>query len=103
MDYAVIDFKGHQYQVQPDEELIVDRLDLDEDKEFEIDKVLLIKNGKKVKLGQPVVEKSKVTAKVLEHFKGDKIRVAKFRPKTRYRRVKGFRPYLTKIRILDIK
>ncbi len=103
MDYAVIDLKGHQYQVKPGEELTVDKIDLDKDKKFNIDKVLLVKKGKKVSVGQPIVDNAVVKAKVIDHFKGDKIRVAKFRAKTRYRRVKGFRPYLTKIKIENIK
>ncbi len=103
MDYAIIDLKGHQYQVKPGEELTVDRIDLDKNKKFDIDKVLLVKQGKKITIGQPTVDKTVVKAKVLDHFKGDKIRVAKFRAKTRYRKVKGFRPYMTKIKIEDIK
>lgn len=102
MNYAVIDFSGRQYKVEPNKELIVDKLDLDENKKLTIDKVLLIKDGKKVIVGQPTIEKAKITAKVLSHFKGDKIRVAKFRPKTRYRKVKGFRPHLTKIKVEKI-
>ncbi len=102
MDYAIIDFSGHQYKVEPNQELIVDKINLDENKKLTIDKVLLIKNGKKVIIGKPTIEKAKITVKVLSHFKGDKIRVAKFRPKTRYRKVKGFRPLLTKIKIEKI-
>jgi len=103
MDYVIVNFKGHQYQIRPNQELIVDRLDVKAEKEFTIDQVLLIKDGKKVSIGQPTVSDAKVTAEVIEHFKGEKIRVSKFRPKTRYRRVKGFRPFLTKIKVKDIK
>jgi large subunit ribosomal protein L21 len=103
MDYAIINLKGHQYQIKPNQDLIVDRLDTKVDQEITIDQVLLVKDGKKISIGQPVVSNAKVTAQVVEHFKGDKIRVSKFRPKTRYRRVKGFRPYLTKIKVKDIK
>lgn len=103
MDYAVISFKGHQYQVQSNQELVVDRLDIEKGKEFNIDNVLLIKKDDKVVLGEPTINNANVIAEVLEHFKGDKIRVTKFKPKTRYRRVKGFRPYLTKIKIIKLK
>lgn len=103
MDYAVIDFQGHQYQVKPDQELIVDRLDEKENKEIKIDKVLLVKDGKKVAIGKPTISKAEVIAEVLEHYKGDKIRVAKFKAKNKYRRVKGFRPHFTKVKIKDIK
>lgn len=103
MDYAVIDFKGHQYQVRPDQELVVDRLDAAEDEKFNINKVLLIKDGDQVSIGKPLVEKANVVAQVLEHYKGDKIRVTKFKAKSKYRRVIGFRPHLTKIKIINIK
>ncbi len=103
MNYAVIDFQGHQYQIKPDQELVVDRLDEEEKKEIKINKVLLIKNGKKVIIGKPTINKAEVIAKILEHYKGDKIRVAKFKAKNKYRKVMGFRPQLTKIKIKDIK
>lgn len=67
MDYAIIDFQGHQYQVKPNQELVVDRLDKEENKKITIDNVLLIKNGKKVLIGQPTVEDSSVKAKIIKH------------------------------------
>jgi len=100
--YAVIDFQGHQYQVSPGEEIVVDRLDQKEGASVEIDSVLLLVDGEKVSVGEPLVVGVKVVAKVLEHFKGKKIRVAKYRAKSRYRRVKGFRPQLTRLKIEKI-
>ncbi len=103
MTYAIIDFQGHQYQVKEEQELIIDRLKEKEGSEIEIDNILLINENGKIKIGTPLVKGAKVTAKVLEHFKGKKIRVATYKAKSRYRRVKGFRPYLTKIKIKKIK
>jgi len=99
MKYAVIKLSGHQYRIEEDEEILVDRLDQTEGKEFEISEVLLVVDGDKIEIGQPLVKKTKIKAKTLEHLKGKKIRVARFRAKSRYRRVLGFRPSLTKIQI----
>jgi len=99
MDYAIINFQGHQYQIKPGQELIVDHLGEEKGKEVKINDVLLIKNDDKVTIGQPNVDDVLIKAKVLENFKGEKIRVARFKAKNKYRRVKGFRPQLTKIKI----
>jgi large subunit ribosomal protein L21 len=99
MKYAVIKLNGHQYRVEENEEISVDRLDEKEGKEFEIPEVLLVVDDDKVEIGQPLVKKTKIKAKVLAHLKGEKLRVARFRAKSRYRRVVGFRPSLTKIQI----
>lgn len=102
MKYAVIRLAGHQYKVEQGQELVVDKLEFEKDKEFEIPEVLLVVDENKVEIGQPLVKKTKIKAKVLEHLKGEKIRVARFRAKSRYRRVKGFRPLLTKIKIGEV-
>jgi len=54
-----------------------------------------------LELGTPTLS-SKIKATVIDHLKGDKIRVARFKAKSRYRKVKGFRAQLTKIKILKI-
>jgi large subunit ribosomal protein L21 len=99
MKYAVIKLNGHQYRVEENEEILVDRLDEKEGKEFEIAEVLLVVNNDKIEIGQPLVKKTKIKAKVIAHLKGEKLRVTRFRAKSRYRRVTGFRPSLTKIQI----
>ncbi len=99
MKYAVIKLSGHQYRVEEDQELIVDRLEQEEGKQIEIPEILLVVDNSKVEIGQPLVKKTKIKAKVIEHLKGDKIRVVRFRAKSRYRKVKGFRASLTKIQI----
>jgi len=101
--YAVIDFQGHQYQVTEGQEIVVDRLEEKEGAKVKIDSVLLLVNGDEVLIGDPLIDGAKVTAKILEHFKGEKIRVAKYRAKSRYRRVKGFRPQLTRLKIEKIE
>lgn len=100
---AVIKTGGKQYLVREGEEVIIDHLSLKKNEEVELPVLAIIDTEKeKIEVGQPFLKKM-VKARVLEDsIKGDKIRVARFKAKVRYRRVKGFRPRLTKIRIEKI-
>lgn len=102
MQYAVVKIGGSQYKVEEGEEIQVSRLPLEEGKEVEFSDVLLVVDGDVVQVGQPLVEKVKIKAKVLAQEKGEKIRVARFKAKSRYRKVRGFRASLTKIKIEKI-
>jgi large subunit ribosomal protein L21 len=64
--------------------------------------VLLIEDGKNVKVGTPVVEGAKVSAKILSHLKGDKVIVFKKKRRKGYKKKNGHRQYLTKISIENI-
>lgn len=100
--FAVVSLSGKQYIVKEGMELTVNRLANDVSSEIEIPVLMTFDNeGKKVEIGTPEL-KSKVKAEVLEHLKGDKLRIAKFKAKVRYRRVSGFREYLTRIKITQI-
>lgn len=101
MDYAVFRSGGKQYKVSKGDIIEVDRLNV-VGKEIIFDDVLLWVSNNETKIGTPKL-KVKIKAKVLGQIKGDKIRVAKFKAKVRYRRVMGFRPYLTRLQIEDIK
>jgi len=102
MRFAVIKTGGKQYLVKENDEIYIDRLDkkINEEVQFE---TLAQGNLEKaeIELGQPILT-AKVKGKVMENLKGDKIRVARFKAKSRYRRVRGFRPYLSKVKILKI-
>ena len=99
--FAIVEIAGHQYQVSPDQELEVNKLDSKKGSKISFKKVLLIVNGK-TKIGSPYIEGASVKAEIINHFKGEKIRVATYKAKSRYRRVKGFRSYLTHLKILEI-
>jgi len=99
MRYAIVKIGGTQYKVAEGEEIVVDKLSQEEKKKREFDDVLLVVNEKKVAIGTPQVKGAKVKVTVLEDFQGKKIRVATYKAKSRYRKVKGFRPQLTKVRI----
>jgi large subunit ribosomal protein L21 len=96
--YAIIKLGGKQYVVREGEKLLVDRLDVDENKTFKPDVIFEGGDGKAElsPKGQPV------TAKVLAHVQGEKIRIGKYRRRTGYRRHTGYRSKLTQIQIESI-
>ncbi|TML66315.1 MAG: 50S ribosomal protein L21 [Actinobacteria bacterium] len=96
--YAIISVGGKQYRVHEGQRLLVDRLGTDEGKTFTPDVLLVGGNGKpdlSPKAGL-------VTARVVGHVRGDKIRIGKYRPKSGYRRHTGFRASLSQIEIESI-
>jgi len=99
--YAIIATGGKQYKVCQGETLTVEKLDAPVDGEITFD-VLLLANGDDVKIGAPVVDGASVTAKVVEHGKGPKVRIFKYKPKKDYRKTQGHRQPYTKIEITAI-
>ena len=96
-NFAIISLGGKQYRVREGERLLVDRLKTDEGKTFHPDVLFL--GGEGVGRLAPSVQ---VTAKVVGHVLGDKIRIGKRRPKSGYRRQTGFRAHLSQIEIQSI-
>jgi len=100
---AVIKTGGKQYLVKEGDEIIVDHIFSKKDEEIELPVLAMIDNKKEdIEIGQPILKKTAKAKVVNDLIKGDKIRVARFKAKVRYRRVKGFRPTLTKIKIIKI-
>ncbi len=99
-NYAVIKTGGKQYQVSPGDKLKVEKLNAKAGEELSFDEVLLLKDGTKLAIGTPFLEKTKIKAKVLAQVKGEKVRVVKFRAKSRYRKVQGHRQLLSEVEIL---
>ena len=95
--YAIIKLQGHQYQVSENDEILVDKMP--EGKELE---VLLFVDGDKVKVGKPTLKDVSIKIKAINEEKGDKIKVFKFKSKSRYRRHRGFRPQYSRILIEKI-
>jgi large subunit ribosomal protein L21 len=95
--YAIISLGGKQYRVREGERLLVDRVGTEEGKTFHPDILFLGGDGN----GQ-LNPSTTVTARVVGHVRGEKIRIGKYRPKTGYRRHTGFRSALTQIEIESI-
>jgi large subunit ribosomal protein L21 len=100
--YAVVKTGGKQYLVKEGMTITVDQLGLETNKKTELETLLKFnEDGKVFDLGQPFL-KEKVSAVVIDNIKGDKIRIAKFKAKSRYRKVRVFRARLTKLKITKI-
>ncbi|HEV8603610.1 MAG TPA: 50S ribosomal protein L21 [Gaiellaceae bacterium] len=95
--YAIISMGGKQYRVREGERLLVDRVKTDEGKTFHPALLFLGGDGK-----ADLKPKVQVTARVVEHVLGDKVRIGKYRPKKGYRRHTGFRSRLSQIEIESI-
>jgi len=102
MTYAIIQINGKQHKVQENDTIVIDQLTNEPDKEFAITDVLMVSIDDKVTIGIPTVAKAKVMAKVIDHSRGDKIRVFKYKSKSRYRKVQGHRQYQSSVLITKI-
>ena len=100
--YAIVEIAGQQFKVEKDQQIFVHRLETKEGSKIDFDKVLLMDDAGKINVGAPVIKGAKVTAKVLEHLKGDKVIVFKKKRRKGYKVKNGHRQYLTKLEILKI-
>jgi large subunit ribosomal protein L21 len=101
--YAIVEIAGHQYKVEKDQQVFVNRLDAEEGKKVKFDRVLLVDKGGDVTVGAPAVDGLAVHAVVERHLKGDKVLVFKKKRRKGYQKLNGFRASLTEIKITDIK
>lgn len=99
--WAVIKTGGKQYVVEEGKTLIVEKLDGQKDTKISFDQVLAIGTDKVI-VGTPYVEKAKVSAKIVDTFRDKKIRIVKFKSKSRYTRTNGHRQTKTKVQIEKI-
>ena len=102
MKYAVIKTGGKQYKVSEGDVIEIDNLNKKKDEKITFNEVLLLVSDSAVKVGKPVVANEKVEAVVVEELRGEKLYVAKYKAKVRYRKRIGFRAALTKVRIEKI-
>ena len=100
--YAIVEASGKQFWLQPNRYYDLDRCNAEVNDVLTIEKVLLINDGKDLKLGKPYIKDAKVEIKVLEHRKGPKIIVYKMRPKKKTRRKNGHRQELTRVLVQSI-
>ena len=100
--YAVVDIAGQQFKVEENTKYYVPRLDAELEADVSFDSVLLLSDDKETKIGTPTVEGAKVSAKVLEHLKDDKVIVFKKKRRKSYKLKRGHRQHLTRIEITKI-
>ena len=100
--YAIVEIAGQQLKVEKASKVYVNRMDAEEGALVDFDKVLLVDNDGDIKVGQPVVDGAKVSAKVLSHVKGDKVIVFKKKRRKGYQKSNGHRQQYTQIQIEEI-
>jgi large subunit ribosomal protein L21 len=98
-DFAIVKIGASQYKVSEGQELLVAKQKAEKGAKIALDQVLLVVNKSDVKLGQPFLPKTSIKATVVDQEKGIKVRVATYKAKARFRKVKGFRSQLTRIKI----
>ena len=100
--YAVIKTGGKQYRVQEGQTLKLEKLEVATGETLNFDEVLLVSDGENIKVGAPLVEGAKVTAEVIDHGRGDKIRIIKFRRRKHSMKRQGHRQWYTEVKITGI-
>lgn len=100
--YAIVDIAGKQFKVVKDQEIFAPLMKEEEGADVEFSHVLLVDNDGKVQVGSPIVKGMKVSAKVLEHVKGNKIVVFKKKRRKGYKVKNGHRQQFTKLLINSI-
>lgn len=100
--YAIIQLQGKQLKVSENETVIVDRVEADVDAKLTVSEVLLVVDGDKRQVGQPLVAGAKVELKVVAHGQGEKLRVFKYKSKSRYRRTQGHRQQQSTLTVAKI-
>ncbi len=98
--YAIVKTGGKQYRVERGQQLLIERLAAEEGADVALEPILY--RSEEAVFDKAGLEKVKVTAKVLAHVRGEKLRVFKFKPKRGYRRRNGHRQSLTRIEVTEI-
>ena len=100
--HAVIKTGGKQYRVSAGDKLNIETLVAEAGSEFTFDQVLMLAEGDNVEVGTPFLAGVKITATILEHGRGEKIRIVKFKRRKHYRRQMGHRQNYTRVEITGV-
>jgi len=100
--YAIVEIAGQQFKVEKGSKLFVHRLAEAEGNSVDFDKILLIEDENKFKVGRPVIENAKIVAKVISHVRGDKVLVFKKKRRKGYQVLNGHRQNFSEIEVQDI-
>jgi len=101
--YAIVNINGIQTRVEPEAVIQVARLTGEPGARLTFDQVLLVADGDSIAVGQPYVQGASLTAEVVEHFRGPKIRIFRYKRRQDYRKRRGYRDDLTRLRVTGIQ
>lgn len=100
--YAVVETGGKQYKVEVGQTVDVEVLTAEVGDTIELGRVLMVSTDDGLQVGTPVVAGAKVMADVVQHGRGKKIIVFRYKSKTRYRKKTGHRQNFTRVAVKDI-
>ncbi|MDN3521505.1 50S ribosomal protein L21 [Halomonas ramblicola] len=100
--YAVIKSGGKQYRVEEGQTLKLEKIEVPTGESVDFDQVLLVAEGDDVKVGAPLVDGAKVSAEVVSHGRGEKVRIIKFRRRKHHMKRQGHRQWFTEVKITGI-
>jgi large subunit ribosomal protein L21 len=100
--YAIVEIAGQQFKVEHGKKIFVHRLEAEEGKQIEFNKVLLIEDEGNITIGEPVIKDAIVEGKILDHMRGDKVIIFKKKRKKGYRIKNGHRQNFTEVEIISI-
>ena len=100
--YVIVEIAGKQFKVTQDQQLYTPQLNLEIGSSVTFDKVLLVADSDNVVVGVPIIADVKVTGKVLDHVRGEKIIVFKKKRRKGYKKTQGYRHNYTKVLIENI-
>ncbi len=101
--YAIVNINGIQTKAMPDAVLQVPRLSGNPGDRLTFDQVLMVGDGDKISVGRPFLKGASLTVEVVDHLRGPKVRVFKFKRRHDYRKRRGHRDDLTRIRVTGIQ
>ncbi|MCX8601546.1 MULTISPECIES: 50S ribosomal protein L21 [unclassified Gilliamella] len=100
--YAVFQSGGKQHRVSEGQVVRLEKIEVETGSEIVFDKVLMVANGEDIKVGAPFVEGATIKAEIVEHGRGDKVKIVKFRRRKHYRKQQGHRQWFTDVKITAI-
>ncbi|MCO6546751.1 MAG: 50S ribosomal protein L21 [Gilliamella sp.] len=100
--YAVFQSGGKQHRVSEGQVVRLEKIEVETGAEIVFDKVLMVANGEDIKVGAPFVEGATIKAEIVEHGRGDKVKIVKFRRRKHYRKQQGHRQWFTDVKITAI-
>lgn len=101
--YAIVEQGNQQYKVASGSEFEVERLKAKKGDKVELDKVLLVSDGKEVRIGNPYLKSTKVVCEVLSHFRAKKVIAFKYRRRKGFKCKIGHRQELSKLKVKKIQ
>lgn len=101
--YAVIVAGGKQYRVQEGMTLKLEKIEVEVGKSIKFDQVLLVVDGDKISIGEPVVTGAMVNAEILSQGRHKKVKIMKFKRRKHSMKQMGHRQWFTEVKITSIK